>query len=375
MIPYPEHEPDMRLGGLRRAMGEYGLSSLLVFSRQWKSECIHYVSNYKLIGPEAFAVIPLDAEPVLFISEAGDIDRAKNEGWIDEVRILCGECDDSPIELAGAYGNKSGIVGLEIMNARQYGALEKHIGGGIVNALPLVDAASKIKSPWERELMRFGGGLADLGFRAELAAARPGLREFELAAEINCSMMAAGADDNFQMFSAGKNLDCMHVPRDNITLEGDLLLAEITPFVGSFNYAVQLCRTVKIGGASQLEKEKYGILVEALEESLKLVKPGVKIKEIALKMNSIIGAAGYEKYCHPPYMRSRGHNFGLGQFELTDDNDDILRPGMAMVVHPNQMIPEIGYLACGETVIVTETGSERLSKLPPKLYETEVSAL
>ena len=122
------------------------------------------------------------------------------------------------------------------------------------------------------------------------------------------------------------------------------------------------------------QKEKYCLLTEALEEALRIMKPGLPISEIAKKQNGIIGAGGYEKYCHPPFMRSRGHNFGLGQIDLTEDAEGVLLPGMAMVVHPNQYIPETGYLACGETVYVTETGIIRVNATPAVLYEVEARA-
>jgi hypothetical protein len=40
-----------------------------------------------------------------------------------------------------------------------------------------------------------------------------------------------------------------------------------------------------------------------------------------------------------------------------------------VAVHPNQYLPETGYLACGETVLVTDGGIERLAKTESKLYE------
>ena len=67
--------------------------------------------------------------------------------------------------------------------------------------------------------------------------------------------------------------------------------------------------------------------------------------------------------------RSRGHNFGLGAIDLNEDNQMILETGMVMVVHPNQLIPECGYLVLGETVVITDTGIERLSRIPSKLFE------
>jgi hypothetical protein len=41
-----------------------------------------------------------------------------------------------------------------------------------------------------------------------------------------------------------------------------------------------------------------------------------------------------------------------------------------VVVHPNQYLPATGYLACGETVLVTPTGADRLSRTETRLYVT-----
>jgi len=354
-------------------MEEAGLSALLVYSKQWKAEVIHYVSNYRMLGEYAYCLIPIDAEPILYIAEPGDMQRAVSESWVKDIQVIAAEDPYLPIGDCMRFKGKIGVVGTENMDSSAYRTIADTLGDRATNAYSLVDNAAKTKSEWELKHIEIGGKLADMGFRAELAAARIGIKEFELAAEINYEMLANGADDNFQMFSAGKNLDCMHTPRENMLEEGDLILAEITPCIGSMNYASQLCRTTKVGTVTALEVEKYGLLATALEESLSIMKPGLPIREIALKQNEIIGAAGYEKYCHPPFMRVRGHNFGLGLIELTEDVEGVLLPGMAMVVHPNQYIPEIGYLACGETVYVTDTGIMRVNAMPAKLYEVEVS--
>ena len=368
---YPQDEANYRFDTIQKGMNAQGIDVLLIYSPQWKMECVHYVSNYRTLGLSSCALLSASKDPVLFISEIGDLRRATQTSWIKDIRVYDGKNMDSVAEAASTMGKTLGIVGLGIMSATQEASFKKLFGDNIKNGLDILDKAALIKTPWEIDLLRKGGKLADIGFRAEYAAIRPGLTEFELAAEMNYAMTSAGADDNFQMLAAGKDLSCMHVPRETCIVPGDLILTEITPMIGCITYAVQLCRTVKLGKASDVEKDKYNLLVEALESALSIIKPGVRAQEIALVQNQIIGAQGYEKYCNPPFMRSRGHNFGLGQFELTVDNEMELVPGMCMVVHPNQFIPETGYLACGETIIVTETGIERLSGLKGMLYEIE----
>ena len=152
--------------------------------------------------------------------------------------------------------------------------------------------------------------------------------------------------------------------------KGDLLLFEITPANGSVTYTAQLCRTAIFGEPPKpLLREKYEVLIRAQEESMKVIKPGVRISEVTNIQNEIIGKAGYPEYCRPPYMRARGHGFGLGRIDLTEEATLTFAPGMSLVVHPNQFIPETGYLALGEMVIVTADGYERLTGIESKIYE------
>ncbi len=55
----------------------------------------------------------------------------------------------------------------------------------------------------------------------------------------------------------------------------------------------------------------------------------------------------------PPYMRSRGHGFAVGSIAPGGEIDDKMKVNLekyqVIAVHPNQYIPETGYLACGET--------------------------
>ena len=45
---------------------------------------------------------------------------------------------------------------------------------------------------------------------------------------------------------------------------------------------------------------------------------------------------------------------------------------MFFVIHPNQYLPEIGYLLCGEPVLITSGGSEVLSERMARLAEIEM---
>ena len=67
---------------------------------------------------------------------------------------------------------------------------------------------------------------------------------------------------------------------------------------------------------------------------------------------------------------------GLGSVSpggvIDDETAAPFEKGQVVVVHPNQYLPETGYLACGETVLITDTGYERLQESLTQLYVKEV---
>ena len=102
--------------------------------------------------------------------------------------------------------------------------------------------------------------------------ARVGMREYELSAEIEYAMRSVGADDNFILVSSSQHSYALHAPTDKRLLPGDIVIGEITPVCqGQF---MQLCRTVVLGEPSKVLKEKYDLLIKALDESLKSIKTG-----------------------------------------------------------------------------------------------------
>jgi Xaa-Pro dipeptidase len=366
----PQEELSQRWTKLQGAMAREDWDGLLVFVNQLKTANLHYVANYTLLGSRACCYLPPAGPPVLLISEAWDLERVRGESPIADIRVFG---RDWPRELASVCGSRSGQIGLagrEIWGRQDLQALEAALGRETVSASRLMEDLATIKTPYERELIRAAAVMADAGFMRAMEVMQAGLPDYELVAEIDYAMRRMGATDNFQMLAVGKQNTGMLLPVGKKVEHGDLILFEITPASGSETYSAQLCRTAIFGELpSALLQEKYHLLREALETSLSVIRPGVKVGEVARIQNKIIEKAGYGDYCQPPFMRARGHGFGLGRIEIDEDSPLDFAEGMSLVVHPNQFIPETGYLALGEHIIVTESGIERLTRTESKIYE------
>jgi len=367
----PGGELTTRWQKIREAMMRHQMEGVLVFSDQINPEPIHYAANYTIVGEKAFCYLPQAAEaPVLFISEAWDYETAVATSGLEDVRVIGPNFYPEIAALHKKYGGPLGIAGREALTRTERAALEASVGKESVSATGLLADAARIKSPYELALVRQAAQMADAGFQKGVAVAKAGMSDHELGAEINYVIRAMGATDNFQMLAVGTDNTGMLLPYGKKIEPGDLLLFEITPAAGSVTYGAQLCKTALFGvQLSPLLREKYAILTEALEESLRAIKPGVKMSEVTRIQDEIIGRAGYGDYCKPPYMQQRGHGFGLGAVKLKKEDTGEFEAGMSLVVHPNQFIPETGYLALGEHIIVTATGIERLTQTEPKIYE------
>jgi Xaa-Pro dipeptidase len=360
-----------------KMMGDKGLDGLIIFSRGNISvlspSYLHYFAGVRPFGRMNAAVVTKSGDAVLLVGPSWDAPRIARKTWIGDVRgtsMLPLDVVRTMKEL-GISGTV-GLVGQREITEEAYGAV-----AGVAKVVPaeaLIEDMAREKTPEELEQAKTAAKIADVGFEAFLEYARPGKREYELAAEMEYAMRLAGADDIFILLSSGTHNDEMHEPRDRRMAKGDIVIGEITPIVDGLFF--QLCRTVVIGRPAPVILEKYNILMRALNDSVATVKSGAPAGVISKAMNKVISDAGYGKYCYPPYMRARGHGFGVGSIApggVIDDNTTMpLELGQIVVIHPNQYIPETGYLACGETYLVTEKGAERLAKTETKLYTREV---
>ena len=353
-----------------------GLNGLIIFSNGTcnilRPSYLHYFSEFRPLGPRNAVILSKSGEIALLVEPAWDISRASSKSWIRDVRI----CSDFLKDLPGTVrqfriNGAIGLAGSKQMTQDVYNCIKKE--GELIQADEIIEEIAKEKTDREIDVVRKTAVIADIGSNAFIEHVRVGMREYELVAELEFAMRAEGADDIFILLSSGKHNNEMHEPTDRRLRQGDIVIGEITPVCeGQF---IQLCRTVVIGKPSPILIEKYSLLRRALEESLKQVCPGAPASLVPRTMNQVFSEGGYAKYCQPPYMRSRGHGFGLGSIapgpEITEAMTTTLDRHQVLAIHPNQYLPETGYLACGETVLVSDSGFERLSKTETRLYAKE----
>ncbi len=346
---------ERRLSVLRGAMATAGLDALVLYNdgryHFTEMDPIYYLSGFKPLGPHAVVVLPKDSDPCLLLMPAWDRQRALHRSRIQDVRIAHDfgrEYARLIIEM-GLQRARVGLTGLSRQNRP-------------LAADALVEEATAVKDDLELSLVEKATEIAERGYAYLLEILRPGARECALVGEVDAYMRSLGADDNFLLMSASQHNLAVHAPTDRRLEWGDILLAEISPSVaGQFT---QICRSVVLGRPTEVMREKYDLLVQAMLAGMKHCRPGETAGRAVSEVDRVVSAAGYGKYTVPPYMRTRGHGMGLGSVapgNLAAGSGFVFQKGMLFVFHPNQYIPETGYFLVGEPIVVEEEGGRPLT--------------
>ena len=327
-----------------------------------KPNPVMVLSGFKALGSAAVILRP-DGASELIVTPSWDAERAGDAclnaraiGTDDLVQEIVLQ-----INRQGAPAASIGIAGLRF--------LPSQIADRITSAFPhakfadkLVFDAARTKTADEIANAREAARIAELGYRHLIEIARPGISEDELAVQLKWHMKALGAEDNCLLLCAGPHNRAVQPSNGRKLERGDIVLAEITPSVRG--QLTQICRTVVIGPPSDELARKYALVVHAMDQGIAAAKPGVAMSEVCRAINTVLEAEGYGEYCHPPHIRRRGHGLGFASVQPGDvalDNTTALERDMLFMIHPNQYLPETGYLLCGEPVVMTARGAKPLT--------------
>ena len=334
-----------------------------------KPDPVLVLTGFKALGPVA-AVLDRAGAVSLIMTPAWDADRARE--ICPDVRIVPANDVIAGIEAALGASATRAAVGIAGLAAAPY-----QIGSRLGALLPrataadvIVFAPARCKTDTELANAREATRIAELGFARLLELARPGITEDALAMELRWHSKSLGAEDNFALLCAGPHNRAVAPSNGRPLQAGDIIVCELTPsYRGQL---AQICRTVVLGEASAVLRQKYDLVVAAMNAGFAAAKPGAAMADICRAINAVLEAEGYGEFCHPPHIRRRGHGLGFGAIGPGDvalDNDTVLEPDMLFMIHPNQYLPETGYLLCGEPAAMTPHGARALTQQQAVLAE------
>ncbi len=358
---------------IQKAIERNGLEAFLLT----KSEAVRYATDFYVKGyrpfmePEYFTVIPKGKKPVVGHSSGSDNYRIRIKSDIEDHRKVSGIAKWGK-EIAAIfrdYGITSGRVGTDFLPFNVRDDIQKELPQiEFVDISGIWVELTVIKHPVEIEILRGAVEIAEMGIAATIDAAKPGMREYELAAVGEYVMKMNGSEMTpfVTNIASGYNASIFErIATEKRVRYGEMLIIDMGCMYKG--YTGDLGRTICIGGKPTKEQKRiYQVDFKALNAAIDAVKPGVTCGEIDAIARAVIREEGFEKYEH---KFQTGHQVGYGLHGEPGINrgvDYVLKPGMVFCLEPRVTVfdnPDIGGAHIEDTVLVTETGHEKLSKL------------
>jgi Xaa-Pro aminopeptidase len=240
-------------------------------------------------------------------------------------------------------------------------------GVALEPASGLVEGLRMIKDEAELQIMQEAADLADRTFSHIQQIIRPGIREKDVALEMEMFMRAHGATSSSfdTIVASGERSALPHgVASDRIVGDNEFVKLDFGAYYNG--YCSDLTRTVVVGKPSDKHREIYEIVLEAQLAALAGIKPGISGREADALARDVITKYGYGDL----FGHGTGHGLGMEIHEaprLSKLSDTILTPGMTVTVEPGIYVPGFGGVRIEDDIVITETGIKILTSSPKEL--------
>jgi len=211
--------------------------------------------------------------------------------------------------------------------------------------------------------------IADIAYERILNLVAPGIRERELAAELEYQMVMLGSEKAaFETIVASGFRSAMpHGTASEKKLKkGDFVTFDFGATIAG--YVSDMTRTVVVGKATSRQKKVYQTVLKAQLAGIRKIKAGVSGKAVDSVCRRIITRAGYGK----KFGHGTGHGISIEVHSgprLSPLSGDKLKVNNVVTVEPGIYISGWGGVRIEDDVVVTRTGCRVLNQAPKKLLE------
>jgi len=231
----------------------------------------------------------------------------------------------------------------------------------IAQLSPLIAKLRVIKDDCEISLLKQAANASVAGHINVMKAAKPSVNERVLSATFNRTISDFGCDSvgYANIVAAGNNGICLHYEDNNsVCQDGELLLTDMG---GEFElYTADISRTFPVNGCfSEPQAKLYQLVLDALDASIALVKPGAAWNTL-FEANQRVLAQGLlelgilngdlehilaNELQRKFTVHKTGHWLGLHVHDVGSYQDDTndwvtLKPNMVFTIEPGIYIPQ-----------------------------------
>ena len=352
-----------RLAACRRALAARGLDALLIFAQ----ESQYYLFGYDGGGYVFFqcTVLTTDAGPSTLLCRRPDVAQARDTSTIEEIRVWLNAEDADPAaqlrDILAEKGLTGARVGVEMdsygLTGANWEAVRARVGAiaHLEDASDLVRRLRLVKSPAELAHIRTAGRLADAAVTA--------------AASLRV-MLAGGGDvpPAGPLVNSGRRAIYGRGIGGPRQLDAeDQVMVELAASYRRYTCCIE--RPILIGRPSPAQHAMFAVVKQAMAAMLAAFVPGGPLGAVDTAHRQVLDAAGYGAHRYAACGYSLGATFRPSWMDVPPmiyaGNPLILEPGMVFFPHAMLGDSDSGLaFGLGDSVVVTETGFERLSQLP-----------
>ncbi len=351
--PFPE-----RLSRVRASLLSDNLDALLFFDMN----NIRYLSGFT--GSDGALLVERDRSVLLVDG------RYKTQAANEAAQAAIFECRDKIEGLAEIIAGGIKTVGFEAaaISFETYGKLREKIGEAALMPLPVeANSLRAIKDGGEIACLRKAADLASRTLISMMDFIRPGLKEKDVALEMEYRMGLSGANGaSFKtIVASGINSALPHAaPGAKKLARGDAVVIDFGAIYEGY-HSDETC-TFFIGAPSDRQKKGYALVKEAHDRALAAAKAGTPCSEIDRIARNCIRDGGMGLY----FSHGTGHGLGLDVHEpprIAAPSEEVLKAGMVVTIEPGVYIPGLWGIRIEDTILVGEDGCETLTKVSKDL--------
>ena len=238
-----------------------------------------------------------------------------------------------------------------------------------------------VKDDEELRRLRQAVAITAGSLREVMAAARPGMYEYELEARIEYGFRRAGSERlGFpSIVGSGPNGTALHYDRNRRrTRQGDLVVVDVGAEYGYLT--ADVTRTIPVTGRfTDRQRALYRLVLGAQEAALAQVAPGVTLPVLDRVARSYIrehsGSLCGASPCDRWFVHGLSHWLGMDVHDVGSYATPLAQ-GMVFTIEPGIYLPEEGVgIRIEDDVLVTATGHELLSAGVPRAPEAVEAAM
>lgn len=229
-----------------------------------------------------------------------------------------------------------------------------------------IEQLRMIKSAAEIELIRRSVEANSAAFEQAVRHVRAGMRESDLAAELDYRMRRNGAEQPaFEtIVAAGKRTAFPHARPTAARFDGGLVLVDMGALRDG--YASDMTRMLHLGRPAPRVERLYRAVLAAQQAALDAVRPGVTATHVDRAARRVLKSEGLDR----AFVHSTGHGLGLQIHEpprLGKKDKTPLEAGMAVTIEPGVYLEGVGGIRIEDTIVVTRGGCEILTPTSKEL--------